>query len=189
MATSSSATKGPTSSGAGKGCDPLSDDPDDYDGSCTDPSPERGANDKYLDYLFGGKGGTSNASLKGDAGADVTDWQPRGSYPADCAPNPWPETLSKTITVDPCDWFVMTNTYNDVPDSPYTDQSHRDNQTHHGVDWMYGGWDRDVLQADMADEGPNTGDRLLDWGGAYNLYSHCNPSYGGFNDVRQLSPR
>src|SRR5205807_2133075 len=76
----------------------------------------------------------------------------------------------------------------DVAGSPSTDPSHRDNQTHHGIDWMYGGWDRDVMQADMAGEGPNTGDRLLDWTGAYNLYSHCNPSYGGFNDVRQQSP-
>jgi hypothetical protein len=92
------------------------------------------------------------------------------------------------VTVDPCDWFLMTNTYNDPPNSPSTDPTHSDNQTHHGVDWMYGGWDRDIMQADMADEGPNTGDRLLDWSGAYNLYSHCNASYGGFNDVRQLSP-
>ncbi len=61
-------------------------------------------------------------------------------------------------------------------------------QHHQGVDWIYGGWDRDVLQADLADNGPNDGDRLLDWNGAYNLYTHCNSAYGGFNDVRQHSP-
>jgi hypothetical protein len=82
----------------------------------------------------------------------------------------------------------MTATYNDAAGSPAGHASHRDNQTHHGVDWMYGGWDRDVMQADQAAEGPNTGDRLLDWNGTYNLYSHCNPSYGGFNDVREHSP-
>jgi hypothetical protein len=86
----------------------------------------------------------------------------------------------------------MTNTYNDTgngdPAAGALHPSHADNQTHSGIDWMYGGWDRDVMQADQADEGPNTGDRLLDWVGAYNLYSHCNASYGGFNDVRQLSP-
>jgi hypothetical protein len=53
---------------------------------------------------------------------------------------------------------------------------------------MYGGWDRDILQGDVADNGPNAGDRMLDWSGAYNLYTHCNAAYGGFNDVRQLSP-
>jgi hypothetical protein len=40
----------------------------------------------------------------------------------------------------------------------------------------------------VADNGPNLGDRLLDWSGAYNLYTHCNSAYGGFNDVRQFSP-
>jgi Ca2+-binding RTX toxin-like protein len=170
----------------GKGCDPNSVEDDDP--NCgTDPSSFRGANDKFVDYTFGGKGGTSQTSLKGDAGADILDWQPRGSYPTNCSTDPWPQTLSKTATVDPCDWFLMTNTYNDGS-TPSTDASHRDNQTHSGIDWMYGGWDRDIMQADQADEGPNTGDRLLDWNGAYNLYSHCNPSYGGFNDVRQLSP-
>jgi Ca2+-binding RTX toxin-like protein len=175
----------------GKGCDPSSADADDFDGSCVDPSPVRGTNDKYLDYLFGGKGGTSADSLAGAVGSDITDWQPRGSYPGNCATGHWPVTTGNgknAVTVDPCDWFLMTNTYNDPPNSPSTDPTHSDNQTHHGVDWMYGGWDRDIMQADMADEGPNTGDRLLDWSGAYNLYSHCNASYGGFNDVRQLSP-
>jgi hypothetical protein len=40
----------------------------------------------------------------------------------------------------------------------------------------------------VADNGPNAGDRLLDWNGTYNLYSHCNAAYGGYNDVRQHSP-
>jgi hypothetical protein len=61
-------------------------------------------------------------------------------------------------------------------------------QHHQGIDWMYGGWDRDVLQADLADNGPNDGDWLLEWTGAYNLYTHCNSAYGGYNDVRQWSP-
>jgi hypothetical protein len=62
------------------------------------------------------------------------------------------------------------------------------NQHHQGIDWMYGGWDRDILQGDVADNGPNLGDRMLDWTGAYNLYTHCNAAYGGYNDVRQWSP-
>ena len=62
------------------------------------------------------------------------------------------------------------------------------NQHHQGIDWQYGGWDRDVLQGDVADNGPNDGDRLLDWNGTFNLYTHCNSAYGGYNDVRQHSP-
>jgi hypothetical protein len=69
-----------------------------------------------------------------------------------------------------------------------TSSAAADAQHHQGIDWVYGGWDRDVMQADVADNGPNEGDRLLDWDGAYNLYSHCNAAYGGFNDVRQHSP-
>jgi Ca2+-binding RTX toxin-like protein len=177
----------------GKGCDPNS--AEDFDGTCTDPSTARGENDSYVDYLFGGQGGTSSASVNGASGSDILDWQPRGSYAGGCTPNPWPTvggTKKNPTNLDPCSWFLMTNTYNDVgngdPGAGSLDPTHGDNQTHSGIDWMYGGWDRDVLQADQADEGPNTGDRLLDWSGAYNLYSHCNASYGGFNDVRQLSP-
>jgi hypothetical protein len=44
------------------------------------------------------------------------------------------------------------------------------------------------MQADVAQNGPNAGDRLIDWNGAFNLYTHCNAAYGGFNDVRQHSP-
>jgi Ca2+-binding RTX toxin-like protein len=167
----------------GKGCDPQS--AEDYNGTCVDPASDRGDGDAYVDYLFGGKGGSSQTALKGDSGSDILDWQPRGTFNTNaCSVDPWPQTLSQTVTIDPCDWFIMTNTYNDTS----TAATHADNQTHHGVDWMYGGWDRDIMQADQANEGPNTGDRLLDWTGAYDLYSHCNPSYGGFNDVRELSP-
>ncbi len=30
---------------------------------------------------------------------------------------------------------------------------------------------------------------MIDWTGAYNLYTHCNAAYGGFNDIRQHSPQ
>lgn len=56
------------------------------------------------------------------------------------------------------------------------------------MDWIYGGWDRDVLEADQAANGPNAGDRLMDWPGATQLFLHCNAAYGGFNDVREHSP-
>ncbi|SCL29749.1 Ca2+-binding protein, RTX toxin-related [Micromonospora rhizosphaerae] len=143
---------------------------------------DRGTNDSLVDYLFGGKGATTGPSLDpvtGVLGADIIDFRPRGSYPDHCAATPWPGPDLTGATVDPCSWFEMTSTDN---------AEAGDNQHHQGIDWMYGGWDRDVLQGDVADNGPNDGDRMLDWNGAYNLYTHCNAAYGGFNDVRSHSP-
>jgi hypothetical protein len=176
----------------GQGCDASVDtpagSPDCYPGGTFDLS-ARGGNDRMVDYLNGGKGATSGPSVDpntGDLGSDIIDWHPRGIYgtpgPTTCTANPWPQTFgngNNAITLDPCAWFEMTNLDNGTV---------ADNQHHQGIDWMYGGWDRDVLQADVADNGPNLGDRLLDWNGAYNLYTHCNAAYGGFNDVRQFSP-
>jgi Ca2+-binding RTX toxin-like protein len=143
---------------------------------------DRGAGDSLVDYIFGGKGATSGPSVDpttGVLGADVIDFRPRGSYPNDCASTPWPGPDLIGSTVDPCAWFQMTG---------LDDADPNNNQHHQGIDWIYGGWDRDVLQADVADNGPNQGDRLLDWTGAYNLYTHCPAAYGGYNDVRQFSP-
>ena len=130
---------------------------------CADPADlscnsDRGTNDEFVDYLFGGKG------LKTDpvtGGADILDFRPRPG-------------------LDPAAWFEATNTR--------ATDSMADHQHHQGIDWIYGGWDRDVMQADIADNGPNAGDRLMDWTGAYNLYTHCPSAYGGFNDVRLPSP-
>ena len=152
---------------------------------------DRGPGDSFVDYLFGGKGGDQGNAKKSTLGADILDWRPRGTYTADptkqgpttCSPSSIPADYivnQKTLgTVDPCAWFAMTD---------LTTADTSGSQHHQGVDWIYGGWDRDVLQADLADNGPNQGDRLLDWNGAYNLYTHCNSAYGGFNDVRQHSP-
>jgi Ca2+-binding RTX toxin-like protein len=171
----------------GKGCDPTIDteavSPDCFTDGEFDPS-ARGDDDRMVDYLFGGKGATEGPSVDPDTGvlgSDIIDWRPRGGY-ADCVAGDWPVTTGtrrNPITNDPCSWFEMT----DMDDADPTNDQH-----HQGIDWMYGGWDRDVMQADVADNGPNPGDRLIDWNGAYNLYSHCNAAYGGFNDVRQHSP-
>jgi Ca2+-binding RTX toxin-like protein len=179
----------------GKGCDQSVDtqqnapwcyDPTtgQFDPAPHDPLGETQPN--ATDYLNGGKGGTSASSLAGANGSDILDWHPRGSFApgTGCTTNQWPVDLNSAgkktpVTVDPCSWFDMTNLDN-------ADAS--DNQHHQGVDWQYGGWDRDVLQGDVADNGPNEGDRLLDWTGSYNLYTHCNSAYGGYNDVRTHSP-
>jgi hypothetical protein len=178
----------------GKGCDAAVDtpagSPDCYPNGRFDVN-ARGTHDRMVDYLFGGKGATSGPSVDpvtGVLGSDVLDWRPRGSFDVrgtTCTANPWPETFagakknSAGVTVDPCAWFEMTGMDNAEP---------ADDQHHQGIDWQYGGWDRDVMQADVAQNGPNDGDKLLDWNGAFNLFSHCNSAYGGYNDVRQHSP-
>lgn len=130
---------------------------------CADPADldcngDRGADDRYVDYLFGGNGLRTDPVT---GGADVLDYRPRPGS-------------------DPVAWFEATNTRGTDPTSEH--------QHHQGIDWIYGGWDRDVMQADIADNGPNPGDRLMDWTGAYNLYTHCPSAYGGYNDVRLFSP-
>lgn len=163
----------------GKGCDPVLDaaNPQCLVGGVFSAA-ARGDADQYVDHLFGGAGATSGPAVTAVLGADLLDFRPRGAYPGNCAAGAWPvDTASGTV--DPCRWFEATNLDNDVA---------ADNQHHHGTDWMYGGWDRDVLQGDVTQNGPNNGDRLFDWNGAYNLFTHCNAAYGGFNDVRQHSP-
>jgi hypothetical protein len=163
----------------GKGCDPVADaaTPDCLVNGAFAPE-SRGTGDRFVDHVFGGVGGTSAASNAGALGSDVLDFNPRGSYPGGCAAGPWPTSLGSG-SIDPCAWFEMTDK---------TDADESNNQHHHGTDWIYGGWDRDVLQADQAANGPNPGDRLMDWNGTYNLFTHCNAAYGGFNDIRQHSP-
>jgi Ca2+-binding RTX toxin-like protein len=168
----------------GQGCDAVLDvaTPDCLTNGKFDPT-SRGTNDRFVDHLFGGVGGTSAVSKKDASGSDIMDWRPRGSYPSNCANAEFPVTTvdskKNPVTVDPCSWFQMTS----MDDVPTVNDQH-----HQGTDWMYGGWDRDVMQGDVAQNGPNPGDRMLDWTGTYNIYSHCNSAYGGYNDVRQHSP-
>ncbi|HEX5993722.1 MAG TPA: hypothetical protein VFY84_01135, partial [Jiangellales bacterium] len=120
-----------------------------------------GVNGEWIDVLFGGHGADNTAG-----GADIIDFQPRQGS-------------------DPPLWFEMVKAYADSdPENTGTEGR----QHHHGTDWQYGGWDRDVLQGDVSANGPNDGDKLLDWNGAYNLYTHCNAAYGGWNDVRKIDP-
>jgi Ca2+-binding RTX toxin-like protein len=158
----------------GKGCDPVLDanEPECKTNGVFDPT-ARGSRDQFVDHVFGG----ASISVDQGIGSDLLDFKPRGTYP-DCVPGLWPQTTGN-VTKDPCVWFEWTD---------MTNASDADNQHHQGTDWLYGGWDRDVLQGDVAQSGPNPGDRLFDWNGAYNLYTHCNAAYGGYNDIRQLSP-
>jgi len=56
------------------------------------------------------------------------------------------------------------------------------------VDFIYGGWHADALQANIADNGPRIGDRLIDWVGVYNLYIVCPSTYGEYVITRETSP-
>jgi Ca2+-binding RTX toxin-like protein len=134
-----------------------------------DGSADQGTNRVLIDRLFGGRGGNPAVGagiITG--GADVLDYKPRTTGP----------------NADPVAWFLATQPYDDgaAGGSVVT-------QTHQGTDWIYGGFDRDVMEANVASPGPNDGDRLWDWTGAYNLYVHCTPDYGGYNDQRTPSPQ
>jgi len=56
------------------------------------------------------------------------------------------------------------------------------------VDYIYGGWDADAMQANVGDNGPRVGDRLMDWAGVYNLFVLCPATYGEFVSTRESSP-
>jgi Ca2+-binding RTX toxin-like protein len=134
-----------------------------------DGSEDRGVDDSYVDYILGGRGGDPNQNQGVvTGGADIIDYLPRAG-------------------VDPQSWHDAIASYEDEPDpTPLDGVPYR--QHHQGIDWIYGGWDRDVMEGDEAGNGPNDGDRLWDWTGAYNLYVHCNAAYGGYNDIRDMSP-
>ncbi len=141
---------------------------------------DRGVADEFVDHLAGGKD------------EDVIDWRPRGTYGTGptftgrtCTTGAIPLTSKQNGTTDPCSWFEMTERADDDAAVPATLAN---NQHHQGVDWIYGGWDRDAMQGDLSENGPHTGDRLMDWNGVYNLWSHCNSAYGGFTDVRNSAP-
>lgn len=120
----------------------------------------RGTNDRFVDHVFGGVG-EADVEKQDISGSDLLDVRPRGSYEpgTGCTLGDWPLTTGekKTLeTIDPCLWFEMTGT---------DDADEANNNHHHGTDWLYGGWDRDVMQGDVAANGPNPGDRLIDWVG------------------------
>lgn len=73
-------------------------------------------------------------------------------------------------------------------DDPQTWQAFAESDHYQDIDYVYGGWDQDAMQANVADEGPVPGDRLIDWVGAYNVYYLCPGLYGEFVVTRALSP-
>ncbi len=125
---------------------------------------DRGDQDQYVDFLFGGRGGAASSTVgKWTGGADILDYYPRRQ--------------------DPAGWHEMTAPYNDgqgVVEEALT-------QHHQGIDLLYGGWDSDVMQSDVADAGDVVGDRLIDWYDDFNLYTHCDPRATRGAEVKQYS--
>jgi Ca2+-binding RTX toxin-like protein len=118
-----------------------------------------------IDVIFGGDGddviwgGRGDDHLYGGYGDDHLDVRPR---PATASG--WPG--------DPAAWFLF-GVEADV---------------YQGLDQIYGGWDADVMQADEGGNGPVDGDRLMDWGGVYNLSYVCAPTYGAWITIRSPAP-
>jgi Ca2+-binding RTX toxin-like protein len=119
------------------------------------------------DRLFGGDdsdaiwGGPGHDIMFGGYGIDYLDVLPRLAR-AD---------KKDKFPADPSTWFEAAKV---------------DNYT--GLDIMYGGWDRDWMQADVSAPGRVNGDRMIDWAGAFNAFYRCDAAYGDWVITRQHSP-
>ena len=124
------------------------------------------------DMLFGGDGGDAiwggrdNDILMGGHGDDNLDVRPR-----EATDNGRSGANFRLIPRDPASWFTWA-----FPEN-FQD-----------VDFIYGGWDRDALQADQAANGPDPGDRLADWAGGFNVMYLCPAGYGDHTITRMGAP-
>ena len=153
-----------------------------------------GGDDRLLggeggDWMHGGagsdlmNGNTGNDRLFGDDGNDALWGGPHhdhlwGGYGADYldvvprqAELIYQGNQVIPMPADPLEWFVF------AADDNYQD-----------IDYLYGGWEQDALQADVGGPGPRAGDRMIDWAGAYNVYYLCAANYGERVITRSPSP-
>ncbi|HSL11509.1 MAG TPA: calcium-binding protein [Actinomycetota bacterium] len=132
------------------------------------------------DRVDAGWGGVGHDHLFGGYGADYLDVRPRSAASAPgIFPAPDPET-----------WFQVAGPP-DLPGDPSEASPtgvFYDQDNFEGIDYIYGGWDQDTLQANEGDNGPVIGDRLLDWAGSYNGYYLCPSTYGDWVSTRALAP-
>ena len=159
---------------------------------------DTGGHDRLLggpsgDWMHGGagndlmNGNPGNDRLFGDDGDDVLwggfdhdhAYGGRGKDYLDVKPRPEMTVGKKnqqmTLPPDLVEWFAFGE-----------DANHQDN--YEGIDYIYGGWGQDAMQADEGDHGPVPGDRLIDWVGAYNVYYVCPALYGGSLITRAHGP-
>ncbi|MCH8242430.1 MAG: hypothetical protein IH897_07460 [Planctomycetes bacterium] len=125
----------------------------------TDPVPE--TDDE--DHVFGGDG---DDVMWGGRSHDHL-WGGHGDDHIDVSPR----TASRVTAPDNALWF----TYG-VPDH------------YQGLDIIYGGFDRDAMQANEAEAGPPLADRLIDWVGGFNVFYVCPGAYGEGTITRIPSP-
>ncbi|HVM52706.1 MAG TPA: calcium-binding protein [Acidimicrobiales bacterium] len=130
------------------------------------------------DFIFGGDGGEIDLGTRQDAiwggrghdttmggwGDDFIDVQPRANI--------------ANFPDDPADWFFFAPPVDELGFF----------RGFASIDHHYGGWDQDAFQADLGDNGPVHGDRLMDWVGAYNVYYLCPSTYGAWVSLRDLPP-
>jgi Ca2+-binding RTX toxin-like protein len=76
----------------------------------------------------------------------------------------------------------------DFPDDPPLWFTFGRYDFYQGYDFIYGGWDADAMQANVAAPGPRDTDELVDWAGGYNVYYVCPGAYGAGTITRQLLP-
>ncbi|MCI0776534.1 MAG: hypothetical protein J4N95_00005 [Chloroflexi bacterium] len=117
-------------------------------------------------------GGRQHDHLWGGHGFDFLDVHPRVDE-SEAAP----DSCNPLIPPDPSVWYSFAFDSGGTCDGNLED-----------VDYMYGGWDADAMQANVGDNGPAIGDRLIDWVGVYNLYIVCPATYGEFLITREFSP-
>jgi len=140
-----------------------------------------GNGDNGNDRLFGNNGaddlwgGRHHDHLWGGYGSDQLDVHPRVAED-DANPN----LCTQISQPDPQEWYTFAFEGGLLTTSC--------DGNFENIDYIYGGWDADFLQANVGDNGPRVGDRLIDWVGAYNLYILCPATYGEYVSTRQHSP-
>jgi hypothetical protein len=133
------------------------------------------------DRLFGNNGdddmwgGRHHDHLWGGRDSDQMDLHPRVTE-SDANPN----ACAQIAPPDPQEWYTFA--FEDGLGTTTCDGNFED------VDYMYGGWGGDAMQANVGDNGPRIGDRLIDWVGVYNLYILCPGTYGEYVSTREFSP-
>ena len=124
------------------------------------------------DRVDAGWGGSGHDHVFGGYGADYLDVRPRT---VGAVPGLFPAS-------DPETWFQVAGAEASQNGVLYNQENFE------GIDYLYGGWDQDTLQANEGDNGPAIGDRLLDWSGSFNGYYLCPSTYGDWVSTRAIAP-
>ncbi len=130
------------------------------------------------DRLFAGDNAVATGKSNDAAGRDAAWGGPGhdhlwGGYQDDYL-DVNPRSGLDGFTEDPPSWFTYGTT-----------SKHQDPLD---MDYIYGGWHQDAMQANVGENGPHPGDRLMDWTGSYNVYYVCPGTYGDWITTRAMDP-